>query len=194
MNCVREVEIIKEKKYEGIDIINTYRTVEYFIGKDLVNINAMIDFAKVYHEDLMIVNSDIMVPELPKINEGGITILSRYDYEESMEEAKKFDAGFDVFIIPKKFLELFPSSIYSLGAAWWDYWIPYVAMEKGIPLYYPKGIFAFHKKHPMQYSYEEWIRIGEYFKWEFKLEHGIHINQIAPMALEKIKQYLICQP
>lgn len=194
MNSIEEVEIIKESKYEGIDLITTQSTVEYFIGKKLVNINAMFEFAKTYSEDLMIVNSDILVPKLPVIKQDGITVLSRYDYGESVLESDKFENGFDVFIIPKKFLDIFPTSIYSLGAAWWDYWIPYVAMQKGIPLYYPKGKFAFHKKHPMQYSYEEWIRVGDYFRWEFKLEHGIHTNQIAPMVLEKIKQYLICQP
>lgn len=192
MNSIEELGIINNKNYEGIDIISTHRTVEYFISKKLVNINAMIDLAKIYHEDLMIVNSDILVPKLPDIKENGITVLSRYDYTESVLESEKFEMGFDVFIIPKKFFEHFPPSIYALGAAWWDYWIPFVAMQKGIPLYYPKGRYAFHKKHATQYGYEEWIRIGEYFKWEFKLEHGIHINQIAPMVLEKIKQYLIC--
>lgn len=187
-----ELNIVKEKSYQGIDIINTSRTVEYFIGKKLVNINAMFDFAGSCHEDVMIVNSDIVVPHLPDIRDNGITVLSRYDYGSDMSESTKFENGFDVFIIPRRFITLFPPSIYSLGAAWWDYWIPYVAIQKGIPLFYPSGKFAFHKWHHTQYSYEEWIRIGEYFKWEFKMEHGIHINQLAPMALEKIKQYLIC--
>jgi hypothetical protein len=154
----------------------------------------MLDFAKIYHEDLMIVNSDIIVPTLPPINQHGITILSRYDYSDDIEQAKKFDDGFDVFIIPKNFIEFFPSSIYALGCAWWDYWIPYVAMLKGIPLYYPAGEFAFHKKHPMQYPYEEWVRLGEYFKWEFRFDPTTHPNQIATQTLERINRYLICQP
>lgn len=193
MNCIDEVETIKDANYEGIEVINTYRTVEYFIRKKLVNINAMFDFAKEYHEDVMIVNSDVIVPVLPKINSNGITILSRYDYSESIDDAEKFDLGYDVFVIPKIWLEFFPPSIYAMGAAWWDYWIPFVSMYQGIPLFYPNGKFAFHKRHPMQYAYEEWVRMGEYFRWEFKMDAYVHINQLAPLALEKIKQRLICQ-
>jgi hypothetical protein len=114
-------------------------------------------------------------------------MLSRYDYTNSFDDGKIFNNGFDVFFIPKQLLHIFPPSIYAMGAAWWDYWIPYRAMLAGIPVYWPQGKYAFHKLHPTQYSQDEWNYLGEYFRWEFKLNKKLMIGQIATATLLHIQ-------
>jgi hypothetical protein len=190
MNNGKEREQL-ESLYNGINFIKTERTLQQLIGKPLVNINAMIDYAKDSHNDLLLINSDIILSSLPDLKEDGITIFSRYDYSESFEDAKMFVFGFDVFYIPYKFLNLFPPSIYSLGAAWHDLSTPYRAMLNSIPVYYPEQKYAYHKLHPTQYNLEEWNYIAEYFKWEFKLDKKLTGGQVATLIMDKIKSKLI---
>lgn len=171
-----------------IILIPTNKTIEYFVGKPLVCICAMIDFAESENEDLLLINSDIILQDiLPELKQDGVTIFSRYDFDTGV----KFEYGFDVFYIPKKFLKLFPPTIYAMGVAFWDYWLPKHCIRLGIPLYYPEGKYAFHKAHQTQYSITEWEYIGEFFRWEFKYPKHLTIPQVATQALNEIKSKLI---
>lgn len=181
------------QRYKNINFIETNKTIEQIVSKPLVTINAMIDFAISKGDDLLLLNSDIIIRGLPEFKPNGISALSRYDYIDNFDDCKMFQAGFDVFYIPKEILKIFHPSIYAMGMSWWDYWIPYIAMSKNIPLYYPKGKYAFHKIHNTQYSTDEWVHIGEHFAWEFKMKGytGIQqVGQLATKALLRIKNHL----
>lgn len=191
LNASEEAALLKKENYEGIAFYETVRTCEQLYGKKLVSINAFIDTAKMLNTGLLIINSDIHLKTLPKFKEDGITILSRYDYAEKMNECKVFPHGFDVFYIPAHFLGLFPPAIYAMGMAWWDLWIPYRAMRANIPVYFPFGKFAFHKLHKIQYSYEQWAYIGEFFRHEFRFDKSVHINKLPSVIMNQIRQRLI---
>lgn len=184
LNSPGEIQV----HYDGITIQETDKTVEAFTGKRCVTINAMINFAKPRGCDLLIINSDILLTDLPEFKQDGITIISRYDYTDDINNSKIFAAGFDVVHIPRQFLHIFNPTIFAMGVAWWDYWIPYRAMLSGVPVYWPDVKVAFHKLHNTQYSQAEWLYIGEYFKWEFKFDKNLHIGQMATKILTKIQQ------
>lgn len=182
-------EVADVSQINGIEIITTRKTVNGIIGKKMININVMIDYAIEHNEDLIIINSDIVLTGLPEFK--GITMISRNDYTDTFGDGKIFAAGFDVFYIPKELLDIFPPSIYAMGVAFWDYWIPYRAIKAGHPVYWHKGNYAYHKLHPTQYSHEEWLYIGEYFKWEFKFNKSFNIGQVATQALSFIQSNTI---
>lgn len=183
-----ENEIIQlEPLFNDVRFVKTDRTVQQLIGKPLVSINAMIDFANKKEKDLLLINSDIVLMGLPELRQDGITIFSRYDYADTFEAAKMFVYGFDVFHIPYRFLNSFPPSIYSLGCAWWDLSLPYRCILNNIPVYYPEGRYAYHKLHPTQYNTDEWNYIAEYFKWEFKLDKRLNGGQVATIIMNIIK-------
>lgn len=186
LNNPMEVNKLKDL-YRGIEFVETHKTVQVLIKKPMVCINAMIDFAIAKDEDLLLTNSDIIITKLPELKQDGITMISRYDYMESFEDAKIFSAGFDVFFIPKKFLKVFPTSIYAMGVSWWDYFIPFRAMEAKVPVYWPQGKYALHKWHETQYDYKEWCYIGDYFKLEFNWDKQMDNPKIATAALLKIQ-------
>lgn len=190
INCVDEISFLKTEKYEGIEFIQTDKTIEYFVGKPLISINEIINVANALNEDLLLINSDIILNGLPELKQDGITVLSRYNYKENIDDCSIFEAGFDAAYIPKQFLNIFPPSIYGLGVSHWDYWIPYHAMIKNIPVYCPEEKFAFHKIHPTQYDYKQWEFIGDYFRWEFKMPKQMTAGQIATMSLNKIRNYI----
>jgi hypothetical protein len=191
VNCAEEIELLKDK-HPTVTFLETQKTIEYFTGKPLVSINAIIDIARLQWQDLLLINSDIELTELPELKKDGITIFSRYNYKdgETKDNAVMFPHGFDVFHIPLQFLKIFPPSIYGLGASHFDHWIPFHAMLKNIPIYYPEGKFAYHKEHPTQYGIRQWEYIGEYFKWEFKFQKQLLVGQIATMAMQRINNYI----
>lgn len=191
VNNEQEIEEMKDHGYEGVRFLPTRKTTEYYTGKPLVSINDIIDHAIEWEDDLLIVNSDIILGELPEFKTDGITIFSRYDYHIDINQNKLFSAGFDVFYIPVRFLTIFPPSVYALGAAWFDYWIPYTCMKLNIPIYYPPGKFAFHKVHEVQYPYDQWIFLGEFFRWQFRFHRNMSIPMIATQALAAINAKLI---
>lgn len=186
LNNSEEIEKLKHLFYD-VKFIKTDRTVNQLIGKPLVSINAMIDFANEYGQDILLINSDIILTGLPELRKDGVTIFSRYDYTDSFDDAKMFIYGFDIFHIPHHLLNIFPPSIYSLGCPWWDISLPYRCILNNIPLYYPEGRYAYHKLHPTQYNTDEWNYIAEYFKWEFKLDKKLNGGQVATMIMNKIK-------
>src|SRR6185312_14101018 len=156
-----------------------------------VNINAFFDLAKIHHEDLLLINSDIIIHKLPEFKNDGLTIFSRYDYDEDIDKSEMFIFGFDMFYVPKHLLNVFPPSIYSLGGTFWDLSLPYRFMINNIPIYYPSGKFIFHKKHKVQYDLNEWYFLGKYFRWEFKFNEYTPIEHITTIAMSQIKHKLI---
>lgn len=155
--------------------IPTHRTMEHWWGKPLVIVNALIDFAKESRQDCIIINSDIelkMQQEhwqkiLDKSNDG-IVILRRRDHAGDYQ-GRRYDFGFDAFIIRHKFLEHFPQSIFAIGQTWWDYWLPFTAIRKTIPIFEYNAPAAWHIAHNAQYSADHWKKLSTYFIWEFNL-------------------------
>lgn len=175
--------------YKGVTLETTRATIGHLVGKHLVTIYAAMQFPS--KDDILLVNSDIIIKGLPELKQDGITIFSRYDYTDDIEKATKFINGFDMFYIPGKFHHLFPFSIYALGACWHDYFTPMIAINNNVPLYSYNQAICFHKLHPVQYPMQDYFDIGEVFRWEFKLPKKMLIPQVAAMTLAKINSYII---
>jgi hypothetical protein len=190
LNTKNEISKL-EDIYNDIEFVETNKTVSGLIGKGLISINELIDFAIYKKEGLLLINSDIILADLPELKNDGITIFSRYDYKDTISNAELFIHGFDVFHIPYQFLEIFPPTIYALGMPFFDYSIPMRAFSLNIPVYYPKDKYAFHKLHETQYNDNEWHYIGEFFKWEFKFSKNLSIPEITTQSLQTIKSKLI---
>ena len=189
-NTTGEAKELREV-YKGIRVIETHKTVEGIFGKKLININAFIDFAIEWDNDLFLVNSDIILTGLPELKEDGITIFSRHDYKNDIGINEIFIHGFDAVYIPKQFLPKFPPCIYALGVSWWDFFVPYFAIKNSIPVYYPKEKHLFHKWHETQYSYAEWLRAGEFFKLQFNFAKEFTIPQLATTTMANIQTLFI---
>lgn len=197
LNTKKEIYMIGPGNYADVYMKPTDKTMESLFGKTLVNICAFFDLAKAESEDLLIINSDIYVKDLPELKEDGVTVFSRYDYHDTMDQSLLFKNGFDAFFIPHKFLHLYPPSLYAQGSTWWDFALPYIYLLNDVPLYYPKRRHLFHKFHKNQYSYAEWLWIGEMFTWQFKLGRDkktnkeLIVQQVCTETLALIKSKFI---
>lgn len=191
MNKQDEINQIDKSEYLGVNFLPTTRTIEQLFGIPRVNINAMIDIAKLHCKDLLIVNSDIIIERLPELKQDGVTILSRWDYTTSFADATHFEFGFDLFYIPKEFLHFYPPTIYGLGSTWIDFSIPYRMLNNGVKVYWPQGKCIYHKTHELQWNFDEWTRMGKFFQLEFNLDSYLQVEQIATRILEEIKKQAI---
>ncbi len=117
----------------------------------------------------IITNSDIeltgiLEPYLARA-ERMVTIANRMDHNGNPSIGKKFESGFDLFIIHRKFFQLIPPSLFVLGQTTWDYFIPYILQTRGVPVKIaPDGLIA-HHLHRQQYDHASWVRMTEHFKF-----------------------------
>lgn len=190
LNGEKEIEKLKDVDY-GITFIPTHRTLEYFTGKPLVSINAMIDLAIEMDEDLLLINSDIIISHLPEFKNDGITIFSRFDYTNTYEDAVVYEFGFDAFYFPKKLLKIYPPTIYGLGNCFHDYSWAYRAIVNSIPVYWADGRFIYHKAHSFQWALDEWQTLAHFFRLEFKFDQYVSLEQMSINVLAAIKTIAI---
>lgn len=188
LNHVSEIDSLQGEGYD-IEIIETDQTIQHIFGKPLVTVSALIEFAKKREEDLFVINSDIFVKSLPELKDDGLTIFSRFDYKEDMEQNSIFPHGFDGFYIPFKFLFIFPPTLFALGSCFHDYWWPFVFMYQKLPVYYPEGKYLFHKLHDAP-NVTLWEKMGQLFAWEFGYDRSLTISQVNTHSLGKIRSYI----
>ncbi len=186
--CLQSKEEIEslQQLYPDVTFVETVKTLEKLTGKKLVSINAMLDYGLQHKTNVLLINSDILLAEFPECSNDGITCFQRMDYDNNMNDNEPFVHGWDAFFIPYQFLKIYPPSIYAMGACWWDYWIPYTAMKERVPVYLKQGC-AYHKKHPQQWSTDEWQLYGETFRIENKLNFT-DIGKMGQYILNVIKK------
>lgn len=176
-------EIPALSHYKGVNFISTEQTMQHVFSKPYVQITAMFEWAKKQNEErFLFINSDIELAFnkhlLLKVKEEmkhKVVICHRNDYLVNKEKAEPYILGIDAFFLNKKHLDIFPPSLFCIGNCFWDYNIPFTAIKNGIEVINLQNKFAYHKKHPVQYSEKNWEITGKYFM----LEHSIPIEDIG---------------
>ena len=186
LNCEEEIKVLK-RKFPTVEFIPVKTTMKEFTGKPLVRINDMLDLGKELDKDVLLINSDIILTDFPQPKEG-IGIITRYNFKDDLTIAKEFRWGFDAFIIPNKHLNIFPPSMFALGACWHDFFYPYTAITKKVKVYFVTEKIAYHKDHPVQYHPNEWKKFGEYFRFHFNLESFTNIGEMCTWVYDCIKK------
>lgn len=185
LNCEEEIKLLK-RKFTNVEFIPVKTTMKELIGKPLVRINDMLDFAKEQKKDALIINSDIILTDFPEPKEG-LGIITRYNFNDTHSDAEEFRVGFDAFIIPNKYLNIYPPTDYAMGVCWWDMAIPFIALIKKVKIYFVQGKIALHKNHPVQYHPSEWKKFGEYFRWQNNLDSFDNIGNLNTWVYQTIK-------
>ncbi len=196
-------EIDQLKGFKDVEFIETQRTNEVLFKKPYTHISAIIDHAKTTNHDyFLILNSDVIINDKRNItesitqrSESGVVIFNRYDFDDDMEVCKRYDLGFDGFFINKKWLDIFPQSVLCLGQCFWDYWLPYQAVLKKVPIFLLKEPYFYHKKHHLQYSSDDYLATGRIFEGEVsvldpKITTHKNISAMSQYVYERIKNNL----
>ncbi len=179
-------EIHLLKSYKNVTFIPTTNTMQHIFKKPYVNINAMIDWAKTQSQKhICLINSDIELENNPVLLQkirfelkDKVVICHRNDYEKKKEEGKPYVLGIDAFFLNQKHLHIYPPSLFCMGNCHWDYSMPFTALKNGIEVINLQNKFAFHKKHPVQYSAKNWETTSKMFA----LEHGINCDNAGRLT------------
>ena len=92
-----------------------------------------------------------------------------------------YSYGFDIFfasqsVWAKLYEDLLSCNVYGLGVPWWDYYLPYKALAKGIELRNLHPPIVAHPFHPAQYSKDIWHNVGNLFALEVLKPLGVPIR------------------
>lgn len=184
-NSPNEAAQLKEQ-YPDVTFVPTYRTMQHKWGRPYVQINAMLDWAKDMEEDILLLNSDILLHNandaLKRGNmlaSGGLAYAHRVDIKSlDNKNGQPMVWGLDVFFLANKHLHIFPQTMYCMGQTFWDFWVPYTVSKAGLEIHELKEPFAYHLEHPTQWSMDSWHKMGEYTIWDTGIPGRIKFTPI----------------
>jgi hypothetical protein len=170
-NCKAECDLLAPL-YPNVTFIETSRTMEHHFSKPYVQINAIFDWCKEQEDNkLCLINSDIelvtdkeTIGRIDSAMDEKMLMCNRVNYDTEYK-GSQYLQGIDVFFIHKKYLHLYPQTIFCLGQCHFDYWIPFTASKNGVEVQFIRQDIAFHKNHNVQYSEDNWNKTGRYFMW-----------------------------
>lgn len=118
----------------------------------------------------------------------GVTIGNREDHDGHYI-GKRYLHGFDLFILPRDFLLSLPRSMFVIGQTWWDYWLPYVAIQQGRKMRCVSEPLIWHRIHEQQHSISEWQRMTEHFTWLTGEQPGRKPHQVTGKIYHHIRAH-----
>ena len=131
-----------------------------------------------------IINSDIVLQHMQGLSDflenhcpGSFVYGPRCDVDTLQEPAGGlYQCGRDYFFFERSFIELVPASVLSIGAPWWDIWLPLVAEHAGKQLIQPLDRIALHVRHPVAWDPEAFWAMSTVFL-NLISQHNLNIQK-----------------
>jgi len=174
VNCKQEINKLSSI-YSDIIFIEASETAEKLYTKPYIFINDLLDKGKSLTNHLMcIINADIILEDnkekfiqFCELCNNNLVFAARYNFSNTLEDAVKEPWGLDIFLFPKKYVDIFKKKDYAMGQPFWDLWFPCVFVANKIPItFYDKSLF-YHKIHPFDWTLETWKVLEKVFNEEF---------------------------
>jgi len=153
---------------DGARAIVTNQDGRDLYGKPYIFIDDMLALAERDQVDVAIItNSDIeLIGNItPYLSGDAVYIGNRLDHDGDTLKGATYPHGFDLFIVPISHIAAIRRSLFVLGQTWWDYYVPWCFIKAGIPIKRVKDGTIAHRRHPIQYSAQDWHRMTEHFKY-----------------------------
>ena len=206
INCTKEIVLLKDQ-YPDVIFVRDDRSLlnEKEFGKPYVNITSFFELGiKLQEEVICIINADIYIRYDKKlfdiceenIKQGHFIIGSKYSYSSSFDDGNLEKGGIDIFMFNKNILPNMPKeSKFMIGQTYWDFWFPVLIIKQKIKIYKIEQPVFFHKKHPLNWSHESWMKMGHIFLKELNIdinnEEQLTSNYIAQTYRDLIDNYAI---
>ena len=155
INLATEIEVL-EKAFPNVEFFPVQNLDTKHTERKLVYLDQIFDALKERCEDISgIINSDIelrvdqsFLHSISRAAMDSLVFGSRVNIDSPGDtEGENFRLGFDYFFFTKKMLTGFPSSLFRLGAPWWDLWLPIVSIALGFNTKYLVDRIGFHIRH-----------------------------------------------
>src|SRR6185369_16061402 len=171
INSAEEAAIVSQS-FPGIPIKIVNKTAESTTGKPYVYfddvcktlVDVQADICGIVNSDIFLSTDSGFVDFIVGTVGDGLLFGSRIDIDSMTNlDGEKFIYGFDFFFFSKGVINLFPESEFCLGVPWWDYWVPFVPLVKGVPCKELISPIAFHLKHETKWASELFCDYGKMF-------------------------------
>lgn len=160
VNPQNEIEIAKEK-FPYINFIETSDAFQYG-KKNLVKLNSILENIRIENGLCAIVNSDIILNKEIKIDDIGNDLVIATRWEIDGDKKYPFVNGYDLFIFDAKLTDIYMNPNYVIGMPWWDFWMPLIAIQRGLKVRHIGNQAIFHRTHETNYDGDIWITFGEH--------------------------------
>jgi predicted O-linked N-acetylglucosamine transferase (SPINDLY family) len=169
VNSISEINQLSPL-FPGVTFVPASRSATPIVGKPLIYLDDLLAALKESGASLCgLINSDIVLyncKEFPAFLEyHRVTSLvygPRLDVDTVQKpEGVLYQCGRDYFFFDHFFINLVPTSSFSIGSPWWDIWLPLVAEHSGYQLIQPLDWIALHKRHSRKWDGDAfWIMGG----------------------------------
>ncbi|HEU5478176.1 MAG TPA: FkbM family methyltransferase, partial [Candidatus Tumulicola sp.] len=156
-------EIPELQSVYDVEFVPVAESTERIFGKPYVPIHAMLQWAARDAVPVLLVNSDIELALAPSemrriryIAEGGLCYFVRHNHDGAPHSAVPSADGFDAFLLHGRDAALFGECFLSMGAPFWDYWLPCTFLARGLPVHAVEFPAAFHRNHGVRWSWTDW--------------------------------------
>lgn len=147
-------------------IVNNENGSDY--AKPTQRIKDMAMVASTLNRTVLLINSDIELygdqsTIIDPLERGEQTMVIRWNYDDNLDDAQREQHGIDAFsFTPAQAIDL-PDLPLSIGRPFFDYWIPYHSRQSGLPMHFVGERFAWHQRHELNWSEDDWFRGAEWF-------------------------------
>lgn len=173
------------KAYPEVKLVEASRDGRRQTGKPCVYLDDILDYFRTRSRARIfgIINSDVHLDADPSLLEflereanKALVIGSRQEVD-SLDSATgwTYAMGFDYFFFDRSLLDHYPKSDFMLGIPWWDYWMPFLPVQRGYPLKLLKSPIAYHVSHPPAYNRGHMLAFGDHFA---RLCEGSHAERL----------------
>ncbi len=158
-------EIRQLMAFYDVEFVPVTETTAPVFGKHLIPIKTMLDWAASRNVPALLINSDIQLRlaewELKRIrwlSDGGLCYFVRYNHDGYGARLARELYGIDAFLFHGRDVPLTLPNFLSMGQPFWDYWLPYCFAVQGRPIYTVEFAVAWHRNHPHQWVWQDWLR------------------------------------
>lgn len=159
--------------YPEVNLVAAKRDGRIRAGKPCIYLDDVFDYCRRGNPRRVfgIINSDVHLNADPTLLDfferearGALVMGSRQEVD-TLDSATghTYAWGFDYFFFDRTLLDCYPRSEFMLGMPWWDYWVPFVPVQRGYPVKLLTSPVAYHVSHPPAYSHSHMHGFGEDF-------------------------------
>lgn len=137
-------------------------------GKRLQPISDIVKIGRRLGEPICLINADIELEDnyplwdqIKDRSEYGLVMIQRYDYTKDKDSIKLPIETVDMFVMNSDLI--IPDDRFVMGGCAWDWWLPNLAVKQGIPIFRVSIPFAYHRRHPLNYTIKQCRETQDWF-------------------------------
>lgn len=143
-----------------------------FYTKPTQLVNNMAEMAILFESAVLLINSDIEIygdqEVLTRIaGAKRCAIGIRHNYEGSPGDARQEPWGLDAIILHPEHAKMLDRVPYSIGRPFWDYWLPWALMNRGVEMDWIGAPYFYHQTHELNWSQGDWIIGSQWFEYRY---------------------------